>query len=63
MCELRAKEQDEKGNNARIITVISQILKENTKIKKLQQSKHILLQRNISYDLGGGQFVFITQNI
>lgn len=54
MCELRIKEQDEKENNARIITVISQILKEKTKIKKLQQSKHILLQRNISYDLGGG---------
>ena len=54
MCELRIKEQDEKENNARIITVISQILNEKTKIKKLQQSKHILLQRNISYDLGGG---------
>lgn len=39
MCEFRTKEQDEKERNARIMTVMSQILKEKTKIKKLQQSK------------------------
>lgn len=37
MCEFRTKEQDEKERNARITTVVSQILKEKTRIKKLQQ--------------------------